>query len=84
VNRARRDLCGGCAEMRIPTAIVLIKIGRQTLSTLASTLLDLCFLVTDLCPPQTEVCSNCLKQRHLLGPILETRPKSRSMSALGC
>ena len=49
MNHARRDLCGGCAEMRIPTAIVLIKIGRQTLSTLASTLIDLCFLVTDLC-----------------------------------
>jgi hypothetical protein len=31
---------------------------------------------------KTEVCSDCLEQQYLLGPILETRPKSRSTSTL--
>ncbi len=36
----------------------------------------------DLCRAKTEVCSDCLKQRYLSGPIFETRPKSGPTSAL--
>jgi len=31
VNHARRDLCGGCAEMRIPTAIGVTEGSKATL-----------------------------------------------------
>jgi hypothetical protein len=37
-----------------------MKIGRQTLSTLVSTLADLCFLVTDLCRAAAKVAQNSL------------------------
>ena len=37
MNHARRDLCGGCAEMRIPTAIVK---GRDQVAAFQEALLE--------------------------------------------
>jgi hypothetical protein len=42
-----------------------LKIGRQTLSTLASTLLDLCFLVTGLCRAEAKIDSRSVLPRLL-------------------